>query len=495
MIEHAGQVTILWIILLVGTLLAFYFSFKLGLAYVLLRVYNRFQNNRGANSNSINGRNVNIPPSNDPLKEPLQTGISSTEERESISAGDIKQSLYSISITSNVEISNPIPNLPFETRLKNGFYNEFYFHDIYAKTLYYTGINQNNLRVGTIYSCDNKEIEIATVNNVLEQTYSPLIAYTSMKNVPLDYISHIEYHTTSYHESWISIIYYFILRNLIFFIFFLFTIVLILCFYIPLTMDNGSLGQTGALLATQFTEAIFIFTLATLIIHTILFGLTIYFHNKIVMFVFQIIIISFILLLIVFILIIYLINLVNTGNNSNNNSQNSIISNPSSFLCTCPTRSTNSQTNTDDGYNNHYNYQCTSQQYSYVNYDVCQMNCNVCGTNYYAPFVTFTVFGAIYWLLITFLFFVNWLSFHLISFQDLPHDPKPHMRVIIHGSLSYGYPIETKLSFDNTLKLENILTKYQIDNNIKFSDRSNSIIQNMTAKSSVYSINWREFGK
>lgn len=135
-------------------------------------------------------------------------------------------------------------------------------------------------------------------------------------------------------------------------------------------------------------------------------------------------------------------------------------SQPSGQPSTSPT---NSPTNGSMHWDNSYTFECTWDQYAASNYNHCDMNCGVCGETYYAPFVTFAVFTAAYLLLMLFLAFeaffaghVFWTGFKMIS----SYKPVTHMNVTIHGSRSFGYPLRTRMTLPEMLRLERYLKEY-----------------------------------
>lgn len=113
-------------------------------------------------------------------------------------------------------------------------------------------------------------------------------------------------------------------------------------------------------------------------------------------------------------------------------------------------------TNGSIPWDNSYSFECTFDQYAASNYNSCDMNCGVCGQTYYAPFVSYATFTMCYLLLILYLAFLTafeghnvWAGFIMVD----GYHPSTHMFVVIHGSLSFGFPLYTRMTYPDYVKL------------------------------------------
>lgn len=133
----------------------------------------------------------------------------------------------------------------------------------------------------------------------------------------------------------------------------------------------------------------------------------------------------------------------------------------SAFMCQCPPTRSPTPAPVSKPAADIYQFQCSVNQMHNADTnkftDVCNLDCSVCGSKYYQPFVAYTVFATIFALLSLFVAYFHVTIRSVVNSTAPLYKENRFMRVIIYGKPQLGYPIKTCLSIEQAHSLDKLL--------------------------------------
>jgi uncharacterized membrane protein len=153
---------------------------------------------------------------------------------------------------------------------------------------------------------------------------------------------------------------------------------------------------------------------------------------------------------------------------------------PTSYPTALPTANMTSVAVTQHNSTPHYSFECDAAQLVDGHFQTCNVNCGTCGSMYYDIFVAFAAMAAVYLLMMLVLLHVHTDCCPVIDVQIVDTSLKSivvketivvpahtHMVVTLHGSKAFGFPITTRLTVRDTLRLEKHLAEMVVRNREK----------------------------
>jgi hypothetical protein len=374
------------------------------------------------------------------------------------------------------------------TRFHLDGYTQYGYQDNRGGRVFMVSLDDDMIRVVEIWSWLKQPEVLARKPGKIEET--PVsYGYVITRLLPVEMYSHMDAYSIAYRlpiwaRVWLmlQVVWSYLVQWSLRIAFYSFLLAIILAFYVPGSM-NDSTNSSGK----SLTIAIFVFVLLAVIFQFVFFrahrlskciSLPWKLYSS---FIWVFLIVSF--GLIARLLQIVLSTSINADDDSNNTSVSDAFS---AFACNCPGNSANDDYDIPDL--SDYSYQCNSVQIADANFETCNMNCGICGSTYYDVFVSFTVFGAIYLFMMLFLLHIHADCFPVLDpalpIDDFAFDPQSHMVVTLHGSKSFGYPVSSRLTVRDALKLEKKIAGLVIRNQEK-GKRDGQFLKHMMSANSA----------
>jgi hypothetical protein len=352
---------------------------------------------------------------------------------------------------------------------------EFIYHEPFRKTLYSTIIEKEVIKIVRIYSAAGKQVQLAyeKEDDYFRSQPTREKQQIDVWTAPLQLLTHVTSSSQGYpptfFQYWWNVLWewiYWFEQYVIYFIFSFGILALILAFYIPGTFDTSTTAGDRAVQSSNLTAAMGAFVVFALISHT-LFIWRNYVCSKTTPTIWYVNLTAYFFLLLAFGVSIYLFNIsrINEPNPNDDDSTSNISASTyaAKFTCTCPVNENARPTMAPTSFNNSaYSFQCSNAQLVAADYQTCDLNCGVCGENFYGPFVTFTILNTIYCLFVFFLVLWQYINFVLVDQQQaiLNYIPNAYMAVTVHGSVAFGYPLTTRVSRNDAIALVKYIGDY-----------------------------------